>query len=174
MSEFDEHELTDAERMEEDSLAELGERFLAALALLEEGKLDQAEDALRDILREEPRLPEPHMELARLLLDTGRLSEAEGEAREALGYLKEGGQWVEDIEENEVLALCHALLAEVLRRRADEDDVLFGDPETFRALVREAKEHFEEAARLDPKDEYSSYHAFFMGTDVPVPSDDGE
>ena len=31
------------------------------------------------------------------------------------------------------------LMAEILRRRADEDDVIFGDPETFRKLVREAQ-----------------------------------
>ena len=58
---------------------------------------------------------------------------------------------------------ARATLAEILRRRADEDDVIFGEPEAFRALLAESKVHFEQAATLDPSDAYSSYHAFFLG-----------
>lgn len=163
----DDQELTDVERMEVESLDRLGAQFLAALEHLREGRLDEGEDAIRQIISEEPRLAEPHLELARVLLDTDRLADAEEEAREALAQLRAGGVWVEEVEENELMALCHATLAEALRRRADEDDVLFGDPEAFHALVRESRTHFEEAARLDPKDEYASYHAFFMGTPAP-------
>lgn len=146
-------------------LTELSEQFLVALEHKDAGALDDAEDTLRSILRVEPRLPEPHLELARILLDTDRVGEAELHAREALGYLEAGGQWTDDLPENVVLALAHALLAETLRRRADEDDVLFGDPEAFHAMVRSAQEHFATAASLDPRDEYSSYHAFFLGVE---------
>jgi len=148
---------------EDGSLQALGPRFLAALRSKEQGDLDTAEDELRAILRIEPRLPEPHMELARILLDTDRLDEAEVHAREALQHLETGGQWTDDLPEEAVLALSHALLAEILRRRADEDDLIFGDPDTFEALVKESHTHFEEAARLDPSDEYSSYYAVFLG-----------
>ncbi|MFT4622445.1 MAG: tetratricopeptide (TPR) repeat protein [Myxococcota bacterium] len=144
-------------------LEALSARFIQALRSKADGDLDTAEDELRAVLRAEPRLPEPHMELARVLLDTGRLEEAEVHGREALGYLEAGGQWTDEIPEPVVLALCNALLAEILRQRADQDDVIFGDPVAFRAMLDEARERFETAARLDPRDEYSSFHAFFLG-----------
>jgi hypothetical protein len=62
-----------------------------------------------------------------------------------------------------VEAIAHALLAEILRRRADDDDVIFGDADAWKALVAESEAEFEKAAALDPADEYASYHAFFLG-----------
>lgn len=140
----------------------LGQRFLAALALRERD-VDRAEDELRAIVRTEPRLGEPRLELARILLDTDRLDDAEDQAREALAVFQGGGQWIDDLPEATVLAIAHATLAEVLRRKADEDDVIFGDPEVFRRMVAEAKDHFARAAELDPAEEHSSYYAFFLG-----------
>jgi tetratricopeptide (TPR) repeat protein len=141
----------------------LGEQFLDALKWVRDGNIDGAEDALRAILNVEPRLPEPRLELARLLLDTDRLEEAEAQAREARGYLEADGQWTDDLPANVVLALCYGLIAEILRRRADEDNVIFGDPDAFRAIVDESQTLFSKAAELDPSDEYASYHAFFLG-----------
>lgn len=148
---------------EQSHLDELGTRFMAALRAKDAGKLDAAEDELRAILRSEPRLPEPHMELGRILLDTDRLDEAESHAREALEHLEASGPWTDEIPENVVRGLAWALLAEVLRRVADEDDVIFGDPARFKALVDESQKAFAKAAELDPSDEYASYHAFFLG-----------
>lgn len=154
---------------EEAQLASLEPRFLAALAAREARRLDDAEDELRAILAIEPRLAEPHIELARVLADTDRLHEAEEHAREGVALLDNPGPWTDEIPENVLRGLAHALLAEVLRRRADEDDVIFGDPAVFQALVRESREHFERAAAIDPSDEYSSYHAFFMGVGQKAP-----
>lgn len=151
----------DAEEAER--LEALGPRFLAALQRKDAGDLDGAEDELRAILKAEPRLPEPHLELARVLLDTDRLTEAEAHAREGLSHLEAGGQWTDEVPEAVLLALANALLAEVLRRRADEDDVIFGDPAAFHALLEESQRRFGRAAELDPSDEYASYHAFFLG-----------
>lgn len=162
--------MDDVDPREQELLSGLEQRFLAALADKDEGRLDAAEDALRDILKTEPRLPEVHLELARLLLDTDRVADAEPHAREAITWLEQGGQWTDEIPENVVQALAHALLAEILRRRADEDDVIFGDPAGFRALVDEAKRHFARAAELDPSDAYSSWHAFFLGVPGAQPS----
>jgi tetratricopeptide (TPR) repeat protein len=150
---------------EREALDNLAARFLRALELRRLERHDAAEDMLRDLLKTEPRLPEPRMELARVLLDSDRLTEAEGEAREALTHLDAGGQWTDDLPDHVVRALAHGLLAEILRRRADEDQVIFGDPATFKQLVAESKQHFARAAELDPSDEYSSYHAFFLGPD---------
>ena len=144
-------------------LTELESRFLAALSSKEAGDLDAAEEELRAILRVEPRLPEPHLELGRLLLDTDRLDDAEDHVREALRLVEAGGQWTDEIPEAVLEALTHATLAEVLRRRADDDDVIFGDPAVFKSLVDESRRHFARAAELDPQDEYASYHAFFLG-----------
>lgn len=148
---------------EHEALDALGTRFITALGFKDAGKIDQAEDDLRAILREEPRLAEPRMELARILLDTERLADAEDHAREALEHLEQSGPWTHDLPPNVLLGLAHALLAEVLRRRAEDDDVIFGDPADFKALIEESKAHFEKAAELDPSDEYASYHAFFLG-----------
>jgi tetratricopeptide (TPR) repeat protein len=153
----------EADDTEARQLEQLGARFLAALASRERGALDEAEDELRAIVRVEPRLAEPRLELARILLDTDRLDDAEDQAREALDALVAGGQWIDDLPEATVLAIAHATLAEILRRKADEDDVIFGDPDTFHRMVREAKEHFARAAELDPSEEYASYYAFFLG-----------
>ena len=144
-------------------LAALEPRFLVALSRREAGDVDAAEEELRSILRVEPRLPEPHHELARILLDTDRLEDAEVHAREALRQIEAGGQRTDEIPEEVLQSLAHATLAEILRRRADDDDVIFGDEHTFRALVDEARRHFARAAELDPRDETASYHAFFLG-----------
>lgn len=168
--------MTDRESEEQAILDQLGRDFLRSLADKDAGRLDDAESTLRDILRTEPRLPEPHLELGRILLDTDRLGEAETHAREGLSHLETAGPWTDDLPDTVVMALAHALLAEVLRRRADEDDVVFGDPATFQGLLDESRRHFDQAAALDPSDAYSSYHAFFLGVpgaalpgDAPAP-----
>jgi tetratricopeptide (TPR) repeat protein len=157
--------MTDVQDDERALLDSLGEKFMRALRDKDRGRIDDAEDTLRSILQVEPRLAEPRMELARVLLDTDRLVEAEEQSREALSQLETGGQWTDNLPENVIMGLAHGLLAEVLRRRADDDDVIFGDPDAFRKLVEESKTHFSQAAELDPFDEYSSYHAFFLGPD---------
>lgn len=161
---------TTADGPEAAALEALSARFLQALTAKDAGRFDRAEDLLRDIVRAEPRLAEPHMELARLLLDADRLDDAEAHAREALAHMEAGGPWTEDLPPQIVHGLAHGLLAEVLRRKADEDDVLFGDPDQFRALLAEARTHFEAAAALDPDDSYASFHAFFLGQPTAAPA----
>jgi tetratricopeptide (TPR) repeat protein len=148
---------------EEAALDALGDRFLTAMKLKDDGKLEKAEEILRAIIAVEPRLAEPRIELARILLDTERIPEAEDHAREGLEQLETSGVWTAEIPPNIVKGVAHALIAEILRRRADDDDVIFGDPAAWKALLDEAKQHFEKAAELDPSDEYASFHAFFLG-----------
>jgi tetratricopeptide (TPR) repeat protein len=149
---------------EERDLEELGKRFMSALESKSSGNIDHAEDELVAIVRIEPRLAEPRMELARLLLDTGRIDDAEEHARAALGTLRTGGRWNEDVPEKVLLSMAAALLGEILRQRADGDDLIFGDADTFKGVLAEATALILEAAELDPTDEYASYHAFFMGS----------
>ena len=153
--------------MEEESaqLAALEKQFLVAVGLRNKGQIDRAVQQFKAILTVEPRLAEPHIELAHICVDTDRLDRAESHAREAIEQLSQGGAWLDSVSENTVKSVAHALLAEVLRRRADEDDVIFGDPDEFRKMVEESKEHFKIAAALDPDDATASYYAFFMGVD---------
>jgi tetratricopeptide (TPR) repeat protein len=157
---------------EEEALDDLARRFMLAASRHSAGDVDGAEDLLRSILKEEPRLGEPRLLLGRILLDTDRLPDAEEHTREALSVLAADGHWTEDVPENVLLAMGHAQLAEILRRIADEDDVIFGAPERFHALVTESLENFQKAASLDPSDETSSYYAFFMGPATARPSSD--
>jgi len=146
----------------EEVLATLGPRFLAALELRVAGDVEGATKALQDLLKLEPRLPEPRLELAHIHLEGERLPEAESEAREALKWLQKGGQWVEDLAENQALSLAHGMLGEILREKASLDEVVFGDEETFRGILAESTEHFAQAAELDPENKHASHHAFFL------------
>ena len=150
-------------RGDEGHLAGLGEIFLQAMDFRRKGDVDRASDLLRIILRREPRLPEPHLELAHIFLEMNRLDEAESEGREALRLLLAGGQWIEDIAEDVLKSLAHALVGEVLRRRTEQDEVVFGDPEAFRSLLAQSRKHFAEASRLDPENDHAGYHDFFLG-----------
>ncbi|MCA9568535.1 MAG: hypothetical protein KC656_11865, partial [Myxococcales bacterium] len=99
---------------EPELLDALGERYLLAVERVSTGDLDRAEDLLRDILRQEPRLAEPNLTLGRLLLDTQRLEPAEEHTRTALAILQDEGQWTEEVPEDVVLSIAHAQLAEIL------------------------------------------------------------
>ena len=142
---------------------ELERRFISAVRARNAGQVDEALDLFEAILTQEPRVSEVHIELAHIGLDTDRVEDAEGHARRAIELLAETGLWLETFEINIVTSVAHALLAEALRRRADEDDIIFGDPTKFQALVAEAKQHFERAAELDPDDTNASYYAFYLG-----------
>jgi tetratricopeptide (TPR) repeat protein len=166
----DSHPMSDPTEQPEEHLEGLGERFLAGVQLVQRGRIDDALETFRSILALEPRLAEPRLELSRIYLDSGRLDEAEAEAREAVRLLEAGGQWVDELPEAVVLGVGHGLLAEVLRQQADSDAVIFGPPERFHELTRQAREHFAKAASLDPDNQHASYHAFFMKLDL---SDDG-
>ena len=136
--------------------------FLKALKRRRAGKIEEAMDLLNEILRSEPRLPEPHLELAHIHLEAERLSLAEDSAREGLKWLERGGQWVEDLPPNVVLSHAHDLLGQILQEKVALDEFVFGDEEVFAELVKEAKAHFVRARELDPKNEHANFNAFFM------------
>jgi tetratricopeptide (TPR) repeat protein len=148
---------------DEEQLEALSREFLLAMDERRSGQIDGAEKRLRAIVRLEPRLAEPHLALGRLLLDTGRLEEAEDYARLGLEHLDQSGLWTEDLPQHVVAGVAYSLLGEVLRRRADSDEVIFGDPSIFQSLLAEAKQCFEKAQAADPEDAYSAHQAFFMG-----------
>ena len=145
---------------DEEHLSALGPRFILALAAKDKNDLDTAGEILRDILRIEPRLAEPQLELARILLDQGQLDDAEVYAREAVQILDAGGQWTDELPEAVLRSLAWDLLGEILRMKADDDEVVFGDEAVWKTLVGEARDCFVTAARLDPNNEHAVQAAF--------------
>ena len=143
----------------ESHLPKLAQDFMVALELREKGKMDEARLLLQGIVRADPRLPEPHLELGRIWLEAERLDDAEAEAREALALLEKGGQWIETVEEHVVLSIAWSLLGAVLQQQASTDEVVFGPAERFKELVAASRLACEKAAELDPDDTASLLNA---------------
>ena len=120
------------ERSEEEHLAPLVTRFLQAMTYRRNGQVDKAADDLRSILKVEPRLAEPHMELASIHLSLEQPERAVEHAREAVRLLEAGSRWNEDLPAHVVLSLAHDLLGESIRRIADQDSVVFGDADRWK------------------------------------------
>ena len=148
------------EREEDAIISGLQARFFEALGARQRGDADGAAELLRGILRIEPRLAEPRLELANILLAAGQHDEAEENLREAIRVLETGGQWTDDLDEDVVLSLAYGTLGEVLRQKADSDAVVFGNPSAFEGLIREAKSAFAKAAALDPDNAHAGYWSF--------------
>jgi tetratricopeptide (TPR) repeat protein len=150
-------EFTGMSKQEEEAhLAGLGEKFMAALESRRDGKVDDAKTALQEILAMEPRLAEPRMELASISLEAGQLDEAEAQAEEAVRLLESDGQWTEELPDEVVLSIAWSLLGESLRRQAETDAIVFGDPAVFTELTQRAKNAFIKAEALDPHNDHAS------------------
>ena len=156
---------------DEAHLATLAVKFMTAMERRRSGDIDRAQRDLRAILKVEPRLAEPHMELASLLLATEQPEAAVDHAREAVRLLQTGGQWTDELPEHVVQSLAWNLLGESLKRVADQDSVVFGSPERWNRLMVEAKAAFSRAAELDPDNEHASWSAFGFGPE-PTESDE--
>ena len=148
---------------DEEHLAPLAIRFMRALELRRAGQVDRAAEDLRSILRVEPRLAEPHMELASVHLAIEQPERGLEHAREAVRLLETGARWNEDLPEHVVRSLAYNLLGEALRKTADQDAVVFGAPEQWKALMEEARGAFRRAAELDPENQHASWAAFGFG-----------
>jgi tetratricopeptide (TPR) repeat protein len=158
----------------EEHLEGLEALFLAALEARRKADFDQATKLLRKVLRREPRLAEPRLELAGLLMEAGQLDEATEQAREATRILDAGGQWTLDVPSHVMRSLAWDTLGEAIRRTADQDSVVFGDPEVWRGLMDEAKAAFRTAAELDPDNAHASYAAFGFGPAEEAPDNEEE
>lgn len=148
------------EQQEQQRFLGLQQRFQQALQARARNDVDGAAELLRGILQIEPRLAEPRMELAHILINTNQLTEAEEHAREAIRILESGGQWTDDISADTLLSLAYTTLGEVLRLRADSDEIIFGDPEAFQRLHSESRTIFLKASALDPDNRHAIYWGF--------------
>ena len=148
---------------EDSHLEALQDQFMVGLECTQAGHIDRAAELFRNILKMEPRLAEPRMELARLLLDTGQIDEASEQLAEAISVLEKGGQWIDQIPENTVLSAAYALLGESFQRQANVDSIVFGHPEQWKRLMEKAKAAFARAKTLDPENTEASLRAAELG-----------
>jgi tetratricopeptide (TPR) repeat protein len=152
--------MDDINRSEDALISGLQSRFFQAVQARQRGDSDGAAELLRGILKVEPRLAEPRLELANILMVAEQLDEAEENLREAIRVLEMGGQWTEDLPSDVVLSLAYGTLGEVLRRKADSDAVVFGDPGAFEGLIRESQSALKKAAALDPNNVHAGYWSY--------------
>jgi tetratricopeptide (TPR) repeat protein len=152
--------MDDINSSEDALISGLQARFFQAVQARQRGDSDGAAELLRGILKVEPRLAEPRLELANILMVAEQLDEAEENLREAIRALEMGGQWTEDLPSDVVLSLAYGTLGEVLRRKADSDAVVFGDPGSFEGLIRESQSALKKAAALDPNNVHAGYWSY--------------
>lgn len=145
--------------------------FLNAMAARQGGDDAQAAALLKDILKAEPRLAEPYLELAAIAAERGDLDEAEELARNGVEQLRRGGQWVADLDDDEMMAFALNLLGELEMRASEE--LVHGDTEEFRTRWNSAAAHFREALRHDPDNadaRRNAVHCRPLGEDLqPIP-----
>ena len=141
---------------DKEDLSELENMFMNAMQLRQNGMVDKAENLLLAILSKEPRLPEPHLELAHIYTVSEKFEEAITHIDDAIQYLENGGQWI-DFEENTITAMAYVIKGEIYRSMADQDHIVFGDPEVFANYIKISKSSFKKATELDPQNEDAVY-----------------
>jgi len=135
-------------RAESEEIEPMQALFMAAMEQRQAGNARKAEACLLEIVKKEPRLPEPHLELAHIYHGQEQFDDARTHIEEAVQYLENGGQWL-DLPETEILSMAYLIQGEIYRSMADQDDVVFGEPETYIDLVNRAKNAFKKANALD-------------------------
>ena len=133
---------------ESSAIAPMQELFMAAMEHRQMGQTKKAEVCLLEILKNEPRLPEPHLELAHIYHATKQLDEARIHIEEAVQYLENGGQWL-DLPEQEVLSMAYVIQGDIYRSLADLDEVVFGDQVLYVDYINRAKNAFSKANMID-------------------------
>ncbi len=128
----------------------LAPRMQAAVELRQEGRDDKAEAIFREILKSEPRLAEPRLELAHLAALREDWDEAQTQARLAVATLVAGGQWTMDVEPAPLLSFAMNLLGETLVRAIEGGDLFLRDKDRFSKTWNEAAALFAEAKKIDP------------------------
>ena len=147
--------------VENEKVKALQIRFMNAMKARQKGDLDGAAELLLGILKVEPRLPEPHLELAHILIGVEKYDDALAHGQQAVQMLEMNGQWIDSLEENVVLSLAYNVLGEIYRRIADQDEVVFGDPEKWQELIKNSRNAYKKAAALDPDNPHADYWGGF-------------
>jgi tetratricopeptide (TPR) repeat protein len=140
---------TSIDDVENATLQQFETHFIHAMELRQQGNTQAASKILLAILKEEPRLPEPHLEIAHIYYSMDQLDDAQIHIEQAVQQLENGGQWL-DIPENDLLSIAYVLQGEIYRGLADQDEIVLGNPERFQDLINRAKNAFNKAKMIDP------------------------
>ncbi len=137
----------------ESHLADLEKHFTKGLQLRAAEDDSAAREVFEKILKQEPRLAEPRLELAHIHLLSERFDDAHEHARLAVSTLRAGGQWTRDVEPTALLSFALNLLGETVARALEEGDLFLTDRPEFTRRWNRAAGHFAEAAEVDPTNE---------------------
>ena len=146
---------------EKELLKVLEVKFLDAMRCHQESKLDRAEELYKAILKLEPRLVEPNLELAHIELKRGRLSEAQARTEEAIRLCGQHGHWLDNFTDDQLLSLCYSTLENILKEQSTQDEIVFGDPKEFTSLINKAKDAYKKAYRLNKDNQHAEYWGGF-------------
>ena len=147
-----------SDQFEEPDLSEVEWIFNDAVKLMRDGDTAGAKDQFKQVLRADPRLPEPYLELAIISREEQDLDLAIDETRMGLELLEKGGQWVDTLPNHVVLAHARNLLAELLVEAAQQGDIPI-QPDVFEPMWNEAVALFESAQETDPDNETARANA---------------
>lgn len=136
--------------------------FMDAVNANNEGDQQTATTLFKEILKVEPRMAEPRLELAVIYLRQNMLETAESYAREAVSYLERGWRWLDNLTDEQILGHAYNTLGEILKARSTTDEILSQGTETIKQYWEEAGDLFEKAAELDSEnaDIMSNYYGF--------------
>ena len=146
---------------EEQVLKQLEFKFLEAIKADQENNLDKAQQLYLGILKVEPRLVEPNLELANIAIRRSQYEEAQTFAEEAVRLCGLQGHWLENFTDNQLLCMAYSLLGESLRMQAQNDDIVFHQPERFTELIKQAKDAYQKAVEADPSNEFAQHWGGF-------------
>ena len=152
----------------EENLGFLEPIFTKALEARQNGDNTRAIELFQNILRIEPRLPEPHLELAHIYLGLNQFETARIHSDQAIEYLENGGQWIDTISEDDILSLAYTIKGEIHRVEADQDEVVLGDVEIWKRMLLLSQACYRKALDLNPENEdakyYSRHYHWLTGT----------
>lgn len=135
---------------DQDQLTALEPKMRLAMTAREQGNDAEAKRLFDEILKEEPRLAEPRLELAHMAAGTEDWEGAQSQARLAVEILKRGGQWTQDVAPEALLGFALNLLGELMVRPLEEGDLFLTDRPRFDASWNEASTLFGLAMAADP------------------------
>ena len=163
ISDDDDIEISDQENSYTNALIK---KFEQAMEARERNDIDSCCELLLQVIKQEPRLPEPHLEIANIYLIIEKLEDARVHIEEAITYLENGGQWM-DMDLSTVLSLAYATKSEIYHALADQDEIVLNANETeFIRLMKISKEAKQKSEECNPNQHVDNYEPTNLMFDI--------
>lgn len=141
-------------------------KFEQAMDARERNDIDSCCELLLQVIKQEPRLPEPHLEIANIYLIIEKLEDARVHIEEAITYLENGGQWM-DMDLSTVLSLAYATKSEIYHALADQDEIVLNSNETeFIRLMKISKDAKKKSEECNPNQHVDNYESTTLMFDI--------